>query len=69
MERYVKLVFAKPTGRLIGAQIAGLDAAQVIAPLALAVHTGTTAATLSFMAFPYPMVSEGISKAAREARL
>ena len=53
---------------MIGAQIAGLDAAHVIAPLALAVHTGTTAATLSLMAFPHPMVSEGINKAARAVR-
>jgi dihydrolipoamide dehydrogenase len=69
MTGFLKLVFAKRTGALIGAQVAGLDAAQVIAPLALAVHTAATAATLSFMAFPHPMVSEGINKAARAVRL
>ena len=69
MEGFLKLVFARRTGSLIGAQIAGLDAAHVIAPLGLAVHTGTTAATLSFMAFPHPMVTEGINKAARAVRL
>jgi dihydrolipoamide dehydrogenase len=69
MAGFLKLVFTTRTGSLIGAQIAGLDAAQVIAPLALAVHAGTTAAALSFMAFPHPMVSEGINKAARAVRL
>jgi dihydrolipoamide dehydrogenase len=69
MEGFLKLVFARRTGILIGAQIAGLDAAHVIAPLALAVHTGATAAALSLMAFPHPMLSEGINKAARAVRL
>ncbi|WP_114911164.1 dihydrolipoyl dehydrogenase [Acidibrevibacterium fodinaquatile] len=68
-EGFLTLVFAKRTGSLIGAQVAGLDAAHVIAPLALAVHTGTTASTLSVMAFPHPMVTEGINKAARAVRL
>jgi dihydrolipoamide dehydrogenase len=65
-EGFINLVFDTATGRLMGAQIAGLDAAQVIAPLALAIHTGTTARTLSYMAFPHPMLSEGINKAARK---
>jgi dihydrolipoamide dehydrogenase len=69
MEGFLTLVFARRTGSLIGAQVAGLDAAHVIAPLALAVHTGTTASTLSFMTFPHPMISEGINKAARAVRL
>lgn len=69
MEGFLKLVFARRTGSLIGAQMAGLDGAHVIAPLALAVHSGSTAATLSFTAFPHPMVTEGINKAARTVRL
>ena len=69
MEGFLTLVFARQSGCLIGAQIAGLDAAQVIAPLALAVSSGTTAGSLSFMAFPHPMISEGINKAARSVRL
>ncbi|MGD9896290.1 MAG: dihydrolipoyl dehydrogenase [Candidatus Methylacidiphilaceae bacterium] len=66
---FLKLVFETTTRRLIGAQIAGIDAAQIIAPLALAVRSGTTVDTLRFMAFPHPMLSEGINHAAREARL
>jgi dihydrolipoamide dehydrogenase len=69
MQGYLALVFARQTGVLVGAQVAGLDAAQVIAPLALSVHTGTTAETLSLMAFPHPMITEGINKAARDIAL
>ncbi len=66
---FIRLVFAKATGRLIGAQVAGIEAAQLIAPLALAVRSGTTAETLSYMAFPHPMISEGINHAARAVGL
>jgi dihydrolipoamide dehydrogenase len=65
---FIKLVFDTSTGVLVGAQIAGLDAAQVIAPLALAVHERTTATTLGDMVFPHPMITEGINKAARRFR-
>ncbi|MGC9271803.1 dihydrolipoyl dehydrogenase [Acidiphilium sp.] len=65
---FIKLVFDTTTDVLLGAQIAGLDAAQVIAPLALAVHSRTTAATLGNMVFPHPMITEGINKAARQFR-
>lgn len=56
------------SGRIAGAQILGLDAAQLIAPLALAVHAGLGAAALAEVAFPHPMISEGINKAARAER-
>ena len=64
-EGFIKLVFDGRSERLVGAQILGLDAAQLIAPLALAVEAGHTAATLAEVAFPHPMASEGINKAAR----
>ena len=64
-EGFIKLVFDGHSGRLVGAQVLGLDAAQLIAPLALAVQTGQSAATLAEVAFPHPMISEGINKAAR----
>lgn len=65
---FIKLVFDTGTSRLLGAQIAGMDAAQVIAPLALAVHAGSTASVLTEMAFPHPMITEGINSAARQFR-
>jgi dihydrolipoamide dehydrogenase len=67
-EGFIKLVFDTDSSCLLGAQIAGMDAAQVIAPLALAVHGAMTASTLAEMAFPHPMITEGINKAARQFR-
>jgi len=64
-EGFIKLVWDGRTGRLVGAQILGADAAQLIAPLALAVHAGQGATTLANVAFPHPMISEGINRAAR----
>jgi len=65
---FIKLVWDPHSTRLVGAQILGADAAQLIAPLALAVHSGASAATLAEVAFPHPMISEGINKAARAFR-
>lgn len=62
---FIKLVFSRRDTRLLGAQIAGMDAAQLIAPLALALKQGLGATALADTAFPHPMLSEGISKAAR----
>lgn len=62
---YLKLVFDAHTARLLGAQIAGADAAQLIAPLALAVGQGLGARALAVTAFPHPLISEGIAVAAR----
>jgi dihydrolipoamide dehydrogenase len=62
---FIKLVWDGHSGRLVGAQILGADAAQLIAPLALAVHAGQSATTLASVAFPHPMLSEGINSAAR----
>ncbi|MDA8301562.1 MAG: dihydrolipoyl dehydrogenase [Actinomycetota bacterium] len=65
-EGFLKLVFDAHSGRLLGAQVAGVDAAQVIAPLALALNEGLDARALAEVAFPHPMISEGINKAARQ---
>ncbi|HEX6556839.1 MAG TPA: dihydrolipoyl dehydrogenase [Ktedonobacteraceae bacterium] len=65
---FIRLIFASQTSRLLGAQIVGLDAAQVIAPLALAVSQGLGATALTEVVFPHPMVQEGINKAARQFR-
>lgn len=62
---YLKLVFDAHSVRLLGAQIAGVDAAQLVAPLALALNEGLDARALAEVAFPHPMLSEGINKAAR----
>ena len=62
---FIKLVFNRQDARLLGAQIAGMDAAQLIAPLALALEQGLGAKALADTVFPHPMLSEGINKAAR----
>lgn len=66
---FIKLVFDGHTARLLGGQIAGVDAAQLIAPLALAISQGIGARGLAEVAFPHPMISEGINKAARQVLL
>ncbi len=63
---YLKLVFDAHTARLLGAQVAGVEAAQLIAPLALAVGQGLGARALASTAFPHPLISEGIGSAARQ---
>jgi len=68
MQGFIRLIFACQTGRLVGAQIVGLDAAQVIAPLAFAINQGLGAAALTEVVFPHPMIVEGINKAARQFR-
>ncbi len=65
---FIKLVFSRADARLLGAQIAGMDAAQLIAPLALALECGLTAAALAEAVFPHPMLSEGLNKSARAFR-
>lgn len=64
----VELVWDARTDRLLGAQILGVDAAQLIAPLALAVQRAVGAEELAGVAFPHPMASEAISAAARARR-
>ena len=68
MQGFMRLIFSCQTSRLVGAQLVGLDAAQVIAPLALAVNQGLGADALTGVVFPHPMIQEGINKAARQFR-
>ncbi|WP_218033394.1 dihydrolipoyl dehydrogenase [Mycobacterium botniense] len=63
---YLKLLFDAHSARLLGAQIAGVDAAHLVAPLALALNEGLDARALAEVAFPHPMISEGINAAARQ---
>ena len=66
MQGFIRLIFECQTSRLLGAQVVGLDAAQIIAPLALAVNQGLGAVALTEVVFPHPMIQEGINKAARQ---
>jgi dihydrolipoamide dehydrogenase len=62
---FIKLIFNTGNSRLVGAQVAGMDAAHLIAPLALAVQQESTAETLTSVPFPHPTIAEGINSAAR----
>ena len=62
---FIKLVFHRHSTKLLGAQIAGMDAAHLIAPLAQALSQGLDAEAIAKTVFPHPMISEGIAKAAR----
>ncbi|CAI9085763.1 dihydrolipoyl dehydrogenase [Candidatus Methylacidiphilum fumarolicum] len=64
-EGFIKLIFDCEDKRLLGAHIGGIEASQLIAPLALALREGLDAEALARVAFPHPMISEGINKAAR----
>jgi dihydrolipoamide dehydrogenase len=69
MQGFIRLIFTCQDSRLVGAQIAGLDAAQVIAPLVLAINQRLGAVALTEVVFPHPMIQERINKAARQFRL
>ena len=69
MGGFIRLIFACQTSRLVGAQVVGMDAAQVIAPLVLAINRGLGAVALTEVVFPHPMIQEGINKAARQFRV
>lgn len=64
-EGFIKLVFHRHSTQLLGAQIAGMDAAHLIAALAQAMSQGLDAEAIAKTVFPHPMISEGIAKAAR----
>ena len=65
---FFKLIFDRPTRRLIGAHVAGQDASEIIHFAALAIKTGATADEIAGLVFNHPTVSEGFGKAAAEAR-
>jgi dihydrolipoamide dehydrogenase len=64
---FFKLIFDAETRRLIGAHVAGQDAAEIIHFAALAVKTGARAEDLKDMVYNHPTVSEGFGKAAADA--
>ncbi len=60
----IKLIEEEATGILIGAQIFGLDAESLIAPLTLAITKKMKAQDLKTTVFPHPTTSELIHEAA-----
>lgn len=64
----VKCVFDAATDRLIGAQIIGAEASELIHGVTIAVSLGATSQQLASVVFPHPTVSEALHEAVLAAR-
>jgi dihydrolipoamide dehydrogenase len=64
---FFKLIFDRGTRRLIGAHVAGQDAAEIIHFAGLAIKLGARAEDIKDMVYNHPTVSEGFGKAAADA--
>ncbi|HCY99613.1 MAG: dihydrolipoyl dehydrogenase [Rhodobacterales bacterium RIFCSPHIGHO2_02_FULL_62_130] len=63
-----KCVFDAETDRLLGAQIIGAEASELIHGLTIAVTLGATSAQLAAVVFPHPTLSEALHEAVLAAR-
>ena len=63
-EGWVKLVAAEEGGRIIGAQIFGTRAAELIAEATLAISHGLTAGQLASLLHAHPTLTEAVMEAA-----
>ena len=66
-EGFVKIIADKKTGIVLGAQIIGPKASELISEVALAIEMGATIEDLGFTMHPHPTLSESIMEAAEEA--
>ncbi|MCV2869703.1 dihydrolipoyl dehydrogenase [Defluviimonas sp. WL0002] len=64
----VKCVFDAASDRLIGAQIIGAEASELIHGMTIAVTLGATSAQLASVVFPHPTLSEALHEAVMAAR-
>ncbi len=67
LEGYVKIVGDRKTGRLIGAQIVGAGASDLISECALAMSRNMTVEEVASSVHPHPTLSEAIMEAAKAA--
>ena len=61
---FVRLVYTKDEGILVGAQIVGGDAADMISELTLAIESGNTVDDLALTIHPHPTLTEAVWDAA-----
>ncbi|MFA5165492.1 MAG: dihydrolipoyl dehydrogenase [Candidatus Omnitrophota bacterium] len=61
---FIKIVAEKESGRIIGAQILGYNASEMIGIISVAIKGGLTAKDLAETIQPHPTFSEGIQEAA-----
>ncbi len=61
---FVRLVTTKDTNAVVGAQVVGPGASDLIAELSLAVNSGMNAEDIALTIHPHPTLSEPIQEAA-----
>lgn len=61
---FIRLVFIKDSQQLVGAQIVGANAADLITELTLAIESGATLEDVALTIHPHPSLAEGIMDAA-----
>lgn len=59
-EGFVRIIHDEKTKLILGAQIAGLNASEIITTLTMAIETGLTLEDVALTIFPHPSVSEAI---------
>ncbi len=64
---FVRVVVDEETGALLGAQVVGEHASELIAELTLAVRSGTTAAEVAATVHTHPTLSEAVKEACEHA--
>lgn len=63
-EGLIQLVSNKETGEILGGQIAGVNASDLISEITLAIETSSTLEDVSLTVHPHPTISEAIMEAA-----
>lgn len=66
-EGFIRLVTDNPTGAIIGAQIVGPEASDLISELTLAIENGITIRDIELTIHPHPTLGEEIMDAAEVA--
>jgi dihydrolipoamide dehydrogenase len=66
-EGFVKVVAEEETGRVLGVQIVGPDASNLISEVALAIEMGATVDDISLTIHPHPTLPEAIMEASESA--
>lgn len=61
---FVRLVFTKDQSQIVGAQIVGADASDLISELTLAIESGATVEDVALTVHPHPSLSEAIMDSA-----
>lgn len=59
-EGFIRLIFEESTNRILGAQIAGASASEIITMITLAIENGLTLNDVAATIFPHPSISEAM---------